>query len=189
MYGINLLFDNKTSRRFVRLWNELQKYGSKLNDNDSTPHITLCIFENINENAMNQRIRNFAANTKKFSIQFTAVGCFPTTNDVIFIIPIVSNEMHAVYNNIFTLFKDFHYNKMDSNKARTLNLHKYFFPEVWFPHVTIATKLNASDFYQAFSIARTKFKPFSGTVEKISTINFDRGKTQNSHEIFQLGGA
>ncbi len=182
MKGINVLFDEKTTLRFLRIWKILKNYGSKLTPRISTPHITLAIFDEIQMGTLERRVSSLTNELKPFRIRFVGVGCFPATTDVLYVSPVPTKKLLDVYLRIFHLFKDYH----SLNNSPAPNLHKYFFPESWFPHVTIATRLDDSCFNRAFQHARESFSVFEGQITHLSVLDFDRGRAAECHEKFSL---
>ncbi len=172
-----MLFDSKTQARFYRLWEKARLHGSRLTPESSTPHITLAVFDKIPENVLQRRLNSLAKKQRAFLLRFSTIGLFPTTKDVVFLSPVPSQELIKIHRECHTLFQDFH---------RNGNLHKYFTPFLWNPHVTVATGLSASSLSPAIEAIKKEFVPFDASVEYLSFLQFSRGKAAKHHAKISL---
>ena len=126
-------------------------------DNKVPPHITIGAFHagKKDEQKLLQLVQDFSKNQTPGLIQFIAPGDF--NQKVLFLKPQKDDYLTSI------------------NKA----LHKimlpefqegengYYLPDIWFPHTTLATRLNQTQFLQALEIAKKITLPLEAKVHDI----------------------
>lgn len=126
--------------------------------NKIPPHVTIGAFYAAKEDEAKllNIIEDFSKNLAAGLIQFSEVGDF--NKKVLFLKPEkdeflskINSELHAI------LLPEF-------EKAE----NGYYLPEIWFPHTTLATRLNQSLFSKAQEIARQIPLPLKADVSEIA---------------------
>ena len=127
-------------------------------ENKIPPHVTIGAFHAAkdDEAKLLQMVEDFTKTQKTGAVRFTEIGNF--NGKVLFLKPEkegfltqINAELHSI------LLPDF-------EKAE----NGYYLPEIWFPHTTLATRLNQSQFEKAQEIANQIKLPLEGVVTEIS---------------------
>lgn len=121
------------------------------------PHVTLGAFhaKKETENNLKEIVEDFSKLQKSGVIRFSEIGNF--NQKVLFLKPekneflsIINAELHKI------LLPEFEAGE-----------NGYYLPEFWFPHTTLATRLNQSNFEKALKIARTIILPLEANISGI----------------------
>ena len=122
------------------------------------PHVTIGAFHAAKEDEekLIQMVEDFSKNQVAGLVQFSGIGDF--NKKVLFLKPEkngflskINSELHAIFLPQF-------------EKAE----NGYYLPEIWFPHTTLATRLNQSLFSKAQEIARQIPLPLKAAVSEIA---------------------
>lgn len=126
-------------------------------ENKIPPHVTIGAFHATKENEpkLMRLVKDFSKNQMAGHIQFTGIGNF--NSKVLFFKPEKDEFLSEINKSLHELIlPDFE--KGDNG---------YYLPEVWFPHTTLATRLNQSHFSKALSIAEKIPLPLKAEVCEI----------------------
>ncbi len=127
-------------------------------ENKIPPHVTIGAFHAAKENETKliKKVEDFTKSQKAGIVRFTEIGNFNGKD--LFLKPEkdgflsqINEELHSV------LLPEF-------EKAE----NGYYLPDIWFPHTTLATRLNQSQFEKAQEIAKQIKLPLEATITEIS---------------------
>lgn len=168
-YAVEMTFDEKSNDAVIGIWKQLSEYNvcNYMYNSGSIPHITLGIFEEYDIREFEKRIQIFIKEINRIKIKLASIGTFPTDERVIFLAPVVSNEVLQIHNKFNEVFSDYKGEKWS-----------HYLPGNWFPHCTIAINLTNEKFMQAIDLLKNKYKPLEVEICKISLVEF--------HPVIQL---
>lgn len=127
-------------------------------ENKIPPHITIGAFHAAREEEAKllQLVEGFARDQKAGSVQFVEVGDF--NGKVLFLKPeknlFLSEINNALHNLLLPEFE----------KAE----NGYYLPDIWFPHTTLATRLNQNQFSAAKESAKQISLPLEAAIEELA---------------------
>ena len=127
-------------------------------ENKIPPHVTIGAFHAAkdDEAKLIQMVEDFTKTQKTEAVRFTEIGNF--NRKVLFLKPEKDGflaQINVVLHSI--LLPEF-------EKAE----NGYYLPEIWFPHITLATRLNQRQFEKAQEIANQIKLPLEAAVTEIS---------------------
>ena len=126
-YAVEMFFDKESDEYIRGLWRTLKSgISSYMNDSDNVPYITLSVFRSW----ILPMIRDWLLLRKKCQICCSAsLGAFPTDEGVLFLAPIVTEELLGVHKAFQDLFDDLKrircriiFRLMDSHCTLSLNM-------------------------------------------------------------------
>jgi len=161
MYAVELFFNEEVDSYIRSIWKELSdnNIDSSLNDiEEISPHITLAVYENINEETFIEKFKVFKSNFKPINTSFDILGTFPITG-ICLIKPTVTQEL-----------LDIHSQYHQQLKAFNESASPYYLPDRWTPHCTLAINLNNDKLKKVFSFVLDKFKPLNATLIDVGLI-------------------
>lgn len=127
-------------------------------ENKIPPHVTIGAFHAAKEDEVKliQMVDDFTETQNAGVVQFTEIGNF--NGKVLFLKPEKDAFLSRINAELHTaLLPEF-------EKAE----NGYYLPEIWFPHTTLATRLNPSQFEKAQEIAKQIKLSLEATVTEIS---------------------
>ena len=162
-YAVELYFDSQTEKRVWDLRHTLIKQGissttSRLGDR---PHVSLAVFPNVNCDDLVSVTKGYANVIKSFDFQFSAIGSFSTNENVLFLSPVLTNQL-------LNYHESFHHRLADAK----LTPSSYYIPGNWTPHCTVEMNIPDEQFPKAFEICEKNFIPFAGQFREIGIIEF-----------------
>ena len=101
--------------------------NSVMLDVGAQPHISLAVFENLDPQMLRADLSRFAEVTRPLSLDLASAGTFPTAEGVVFLAPVVTQELLLVHQRFHRLLSD-----------RGLDCVAYYRPGNWVPHCTVA---------------------------------------------------
>lgn len=112
-------------------------------ENKIPPHVTIGAFHSTkeNESRLIQQVNDFSKNLKPVFVNFTELGNF--NGKVLFLKPEKDEYLSEINKKIHELLLP-NFEKGDNG---------YYMPDIWFPHTTLGTRLNQSQFSKALAIA------------------------------------
>ncbi len=162
-YAVELYFDPESEQRILDLRRALIEQGyTALRDLlEFRPHISLAVFDQAHPDQLNPLVFDFSAVLAPFEFRLSAVGTFPTAENVIFLAPVPT----------FTLL-DCHHRFHQRLAQTSLTCWTYYLPGQWVPHCTIEVNIPAERFAAALDFTRRIFQPVEGRFESIGVIEF-----------------
>lgn len=126
-------------------------------ENKVPPHITIGVFHATKENELKliQLTEEFSKNQNSGYVHFTEIGNFDSK--VLFLKPEKDEFLADLNKRLHELILP------DFEKGE----NGYYLPDIWFPHTTLATRLNQSQFSKALSVAEKTKLPLTANVCEI----------------------
>ena len=160
-YAIELVFDDDCQN----VINEIRK---KLNENGVHDeavilnHVSIGDYKTDNIEELKKRVTEFSKTIKPFEISLVSVGTFMTKENVIFLEPIMTDELIEIHKRFIEYMKDF-----DGE------LNKYYDINKWMPHCTISIRLSDEELFKGIKILKENIKlPIKVTIDRIDIINY-----------------
>jgi 2'-5' RNA ligase len=162
-YAVEIYFDHQTEQSIWDLRHALIEQGissiaSSLGDK---PHISLAGFSNVDCDILCSLVQEYAKSMEPFKVQMSAIGTFPTSENVLFLAP-VSTSLLLNYH------QKFHHRLDKSNLVPS----SYYAPENWMPHCTVEINIPDGQLPKAIDICKNAFKSLLGTFQEIGVIEF-----------------
>lgn len=121
-YAVELYFEAEATQKL-----RASSYRLTGFEQDMQPHVSLAVFETCQQEDIKHLLTAFARETSAFRLKFAAIGSFPGTEGVIFLAPVVSQDL-------LTLHQRFHRHLSLINQSSLA----YYVPGQWVPHCTLA---------------------------------------------------
>jgi hypothetical protein len=131
-YAIKCYFSQETAEPIYAIWNALANAGlaTFLKESGSRPGITLCVWEDGQENSLLELLHTFAKSRPELpKISTFGVGAFPTNPSQVFLGITTTAELLSFH-------REFHKTK----PSLTTNGSAYYQPGAWVPHSTLAIR-------------------------------------------------
>ena len=161
--SIELEFDKKTDTMIRTIWKDICDTGIStfLHHSTSIPHITLCIYEDVDdEKAFCAAVRTFKEKLKMPEVQLNGVGVFGGENKVIYL-SVTATE------SLLKLQRDF-YEHMAQFKS---SAWPQYIPDAWVPHASVAMQTDSKRVGEGVEIALKHFVPGIAKVEAFGVIH------------------
>lgn len=162
--SVELFFDPQTEATIREMWLKISNnsVSSFMTDIKSTPHISLAVYDCIDLTHLRIRLSEFAISHNLLSLRLSAIGLFPGKEDVLFLAPAVTEGLLAMHRK---------YHQMTADCSHLV--WPYYRPNgVWFPHCTLAMKLNKEDILQAISLIADGFKGIEGKISSVAAVEY-----------------
>ena len=160
-YAIELVFDDESQIIINNLRKTLQENGVhdeavKLN------HVSIGDYKTDNIEELKEKVVEFSKMIKPFELTLSSVGTFMTKENVIFLEPVMTEELLNVHKKFIKFMAGF-----DGI------LNPYYDIDKWMPHCTISIRLSDEELYKAIKVLKESIKlPIVVKVEKIDLINY-----------------
>ncbi|MCR5400668.1 MAG: 2'-5' RNA ligase family protein [Treponema sp.] len=159
-YAVSLHFSQKINEIVISTLQAIaDETGNRfMIENKIPPHITIGAFHAAREGEgkLLQHVENFARDQKAGTVQFSEVGDF--NGKVLFLKPEKNIFLSDINKELHTLLLP------EFEKAE----NGYYLPDIWFPHTTLATRLNQSQFSAAKEIAKQITLPLEAAIEELA---------------------
>ena len=159
-YAVSLHFSQKVNEIVISTLHAIaDKTGNSfMIENKIPPHITIGAFHaaRAEEAKLLQLVEDFARDQKAGSVQFSEVGDF--NGKVLFLKPEKNLFLSTINKELQTLLLP------EFEKAE----NGYYLPDIWFPHTTLATRLNQNQFSAAKEIAKQITLPLEAVIEELA---------------------
>src|SRR5579872_2564911 len=142
-YGIYFTFDAHAEQLLQTLREKLAKEVDKVPKVASKmgPHLTLLVFADADYPSVQEKFEHIADGMRAYSIALDDIGVFLGKRNVLYIKPLLSDDLQASYLHCFHHF---------STSGIVSHYHN---PENWHPHVTLTKNIDARTLQQVKSIA------------------------------------
>lgn len=153
-YAIEMYFDKETEEKIMCLAQKVadNKLSTKFLEWKTRPHVTLAVFNDVDENRCIDLLRKFADKRKVIPAFLDSVGMFNDTK-TIFLNPTMTKSMYLFQSDLHEEMKEF------DTKG-----WEWYLPDGWVPHCTVA--LNSEDredvFYKSSELILREFKKMEG---------------------------
>lgn len=159
--AMTLYFDGATEAEVLAVRREL--YGSGVAPSEGIeelrPHVTLAIVEEDDEERVGAAVRSVAKGRRAFDFRLSAVGAFPTEQNVLFLVPAPSRSL-----------LELHAELLDRLDAQDLTVVPYYRPGAWTPHCTVEKDFTRVQLYEAFRVVRRAFRPLEGRCVELGVV-------------------
>ena len=162
-FAVELYFDDQTEKSIWDLRHVLIEQGisSVIGDLGDRPHISLAVFSNVDCDDLILLTKEYAGKIEPFNFQLSAIGTFPTDENILFLSPVLTNQL-------LNCHQDFHYRLAESK----LTPSSYYVPANWIPHCSVEMNIPNEQFSKAVEICKKAFKPLLGQFREIGVIEF-----------------
>jgi len=170
-YAVNIYFDTTTETLLKHFWTKLDR-ANLPNKTQRTfrPHITLCIFDQIDCESCECYINEISSQFKLHSVNLDHIGVFNNGEQVLFLAPTPNEKILSMQKEVFATLLGF-----------ASQPWKLYHPDAWVPHCTLANDLDEDGLIKALRIALEIQLPIQAEVSQIGIIEFDP-----IHTIFQF---
>lgn len=160
-YAIELVFDDESQKIINNLRDELEKNGVhdeavKLN------HVSIGDYKTDNLEELKEKVIEFSKMIKPFELTLSSVGTFMTKENVIFLEPVMTEELLNIHKEFIKLMEGF-----DGI------LNPYYDIDKWMPHCTISIRLSDEELLKGMKVLKEIIKlPIVVKAKKIDLINY-----------------
>ncbi|MEE1077369.1 MAG: 2'-5' RNA ligase family protein [Acutalibacteraceae bacterium] len=154
VYAIEMYFDKETEDKIMSLAQKIadNKLSTKFLEWKTRPHVTLAVFNEVDENKCIELLKEFTKERKVLPAFLDSVGMFNDTK-TIFLNPTMTKNMYQLQSDLYDTMKEFDTQGWE-----------WYLPDGWVPHCTIA--LNREDeeeaFYKSSELVLREFKKIEG---------------------------
>jgi 2'-5' RNA ligase len=162
-YAVELYFDSQTEKSIWDLRHALIAEGisSTISGLGDRPHVSLAVFAEADPDRLISTSKELADMTEAFDFQLSAIGTFPTEQNVLFLSPVLTSKLLGLH-------RDFH----DRLAEGQLTPSAYYIPGNWIPHCSVEMEIPDEQFSKALELCRKDFKPLHGRFEEIGIVEF-----------------
>lgn len=161
--AVEFYFDQETENKVFAFRDTLYSQGiSRIQGlmNDK-PHISLGVFPKTNSAKLIHLTEEFSRSLNRFPFQLSALGVFPTPENVFFLLPVPSRKFLSIQSSFYRLIK-----------KEGFSVSDYYLPGNWVPHCTLEFNLPDEDLSRAILLSKAQFKPITGTIIQIGVVAF-----------------
>lgn len=161
-YAIEMYFDTETEAKIMRLVHKVAEnnLSTKFLEWKTRPHVTLAIFNDVDEDRCAKLLEKFAREHQAFPAFLDSVGMFNDTK-TIFLSPTMMRSMYDLHSELYVLMKEF-----DSTGW------EWYQPDGWVPHCTIALTSEDEEnaFYRASDLILREFEKMEGLYTSVGLV-------------------
>lgn len=157
MYLVSIYFDKVSTKRIQTLIDQIATTSDNhyMIEKQVPPHMTLSAIEARSVDILIPAIKQLEGRLQSGTIQFVTVGqLFPY---VLYTMPVLNPYLQELALQISDVV---------SGIPET-TVSKYYRPQSWLPHVTLAKTLSKKEMQQAFSVVQEKFSVFQAQVTEL----------------------
>lgn len=162
-YAVELYFDEQTTARVAELTGQIYAAcgGVDLADLGFTPHISLAGHDRLAVDEITPIIAELARQTPPFEVKLDAIGLFPTTQGVVYLAPVVTEQL-------LCLHREFSAHATAAGQTA----HPYYRPGNWIPHCTVAHDLSPDQVPEAVRLCLSSQVFGAGRVIAVGLIEY-----------------
>lgn len=159
--AVTLYFDAATEEGVLEVRRALYAAGVAPSEGieELRPHLTLGIVEEDDEARVTAAVRAVAEDRGAFELRLSAVGAFPTAQNVLFLVPAPSEALLGLHGALQARLA-----------ADGLTTAPYYLPGVWTPHCTLEKDFTRVQLYEAFRVVRRSFRPLAGRCVELGVV-------------------
>jgi 2'-5' RNA ligase len=175
-FAVELYFDANTEKSILAFRDTFYKEGIKpvLGSLDDRPHVSLAVFGDIDQACLLDLTREFATKLRRFPVELSAIGTFPTKDNVLFLIPVPTIRLLEIH-------REFH----EQLKCSHIRSSTYYHPGKWVPHCTIEFELPDRQFSKALRTAHQLFQPIEGEFRSLGIVSFRPIHYVSEHQLMK----
>lgn len=154
MYLISAYFDEDSSKRIQKWIDEIYQLTGNdfMIQNQVPPHLTLCAFEQRNDETAKNLFERMKKNLAYGEIEIASVGVFLPY--VIFAQAVTNEYLFALNDSIVQV--------LNENEDSLVN--RFYKPHAWIPHITLGKTLDQEQMKKAFEVLQKSFIPFKAKI-------------------------
>jgi 2'-5' RNA ligase len=162
-FAIELLLDGETAETVRRIWRDLAEsaVAPVMHESGARPHVTLGVCDGLDVEACSGFLSGFASANPVPSVRFSSIGIFATDPAVVFLAPVVTQDLLDLHDRFHQRFSDL----AGSPWA-------YYLPKQWVPHCTLAIDVPQALVPRAVEVCNTVGLPIDGRCEGIGIVEF-----------------
>jgi len=162
-FAVSIYFDPKIENQIKEIWRSFDT-ANLPNHKERTfrPHITLCIYEEINCADCECKINEVSSQFILPAINFDHLGIFNGVEKVLFLAPTPNEHLLAMQRKVFHMLSTF-----------VRKPWKMYEPDMWVPHCTLANDLSEKELKKAIEIALAIQLPIHTGISQIGIVEFD----------------
>jgi 2'-5' RNA ligase len=162
-FAVQFYFDPQTEAAILLAREKLLRRGIHPipDEMPGRPHLTLGIWNGKSPHGLVPRLETLAAGLPASDVLFSSAGVFPTREGVIFLAPVVTQQLLEVHAQVHR-----------EVVSPGLEADRSYLPGNWVPHVTLAIFLPDWEMHAAVDIAREAPMPLTGRVTALGIIEF-----------------
>lgn len=125
-------------------------------------HVSIGDYHTDNIDGLKEKVIEFSKTIKSFELILVSVGTFMTKENVIFLEPIITEELMDIHKRFIKFMSDF-----DGV------LNQYYDIDKWMPHTTISIRLSDDELIKGLKVLKENIKlPIVVKVDRIDIINY-----------------
>ena len=125
-------------------------------------HVSIGDFKTDNIEELKRRVIEFSKTIEPFELSLVSVGTFMTKENVIFLEPIMTDELIDIHKRFIEYMNGF-----DGQLNQYYNINK------WMPHCTISIRLSDEELFKAMKLLKEIIHlPIKVTLDRIDMINY-----------------
>ncbi|MDE6622054.1 MAG: 2'-5' RNA ligase family protein [Lachnospiraceae bacterium] len=160
-YAVELVFDDE-SQNIINEFRKLLDNNGVHDEAVKLNHISIGDYFTSDIEGLKAKVLEFSKQIKPFEITLCSVGSFMTEENVIFLEPVMTEELKSIHKKFIDLMADF-----DGE------LNEYYEIDKWMPHCTIAIRLSDEELFKGFRLLKENIKlPMNVKINKIDLIQY-----------------
>jgi 2'-5' RNA ligase len=162
-FAVELYFDQQTEHELRGFREKVYAAGVTpvIGNMGDRPHVSLAVFNKIDLACIKDQVEELAARFTKFEVMLSAVGTFPTPDNVLFLSPVPSSQLLHIHEVV--------HKQLDCAHLRS---SAYYHPGKWLPHCTVELDLPDAQFPLALKAAQHFFAPVKGEFVSLGIVSF-----------------
>lgn len=171
MYLITAYFDEKSNRSLQRYIDRIaEKTGNRfMTDNHVPPHLTIAAIEAKNPEVLLPAMKVLQGQVKQGSFVLASIG--QLLPYVFYGAPQHNKYLRELSWQVYMAVKD----------IPETSVNRYYLPEDWFPHITLAKKLSKEQMSQALAAMQERFQP-----EKVQVVELGLSRVNPHEDIVRI---
>lgn len=162
-FAITIYFDSSTEALLSQLWKKFDAAElPNIKERAFRPHITLCIYREINCADCECKINEISTDFTLHEITLDHLGIFNNADSVLFLAPTPTEKLLEMQKKVFQILDDFAEGPWDMYK-----------PGKWVPHCTLANDLNKDQLIKAIELSHQIELPIQAHIAQIGIVEFD----------------
>jgi 2'-5' RNA ligase len=129
-------------------------------------HLSLAVYEDLPADRFVAHLIEFSAGVQPIVLQLANIGIFSGARSVLFLGPVVTQELLAFHRRFHDAFSEF-----------VESCWEYYRPGHWVPHVTLAMNIEAAALERAVAETREHWKPAKIKLGAVKLIHFPPFRT------------
>lgn len=164
-HAVELYFDDTGTRQINIVREQLSASGVSI-DAGTRPHISLALYENLNQHELIERVSVFAKHPCHLNLNMASLGIFPSSESVIFFAPKITPELLGFHADFLYFMESYH-----------PKLSSYYDIPHWVPHCTLGIHLSSDELTTAVKLLKELNPlPILARITQIGVLEFPPNK-------------